>query len=192
MKIATLILAAGNSSRLGQPKQLLIKGKKSLLQHTIDACKQSKADSVHLIVGAGSEEILRNVESSQCMVHEYPFWQDGLSSSIAFGIQTLSEYHYDAVIIVLSDQPYFSVEILDSIIELHLSSNVKIIISKYRQGQGPPTLFHYTLFNDISKLTGDEGARKIVTAYRGNIGTIDFPEGHIDIDTKKDLKHLVD
>jgi len=186
MTFAILIIAAGSSSRLGQPKQLLPFKDGNLLSHTIKVCLESEIGTVHLILGANNEAILKETDTSKCQVHFNPNWKNGMGSSIAFGIQQIKE-DIDGVIITMADQPFLKKEQLKQLIEKPTS---QIVISKYEEGKGPPTYFSKAYFEELSNLSGDDGAKAVIKKHQSIVQFVSFPKGNIDIDTKADLKYL--
>lgn len=192
-KIGIIILAAGNSSRLGSAKQLLALNGKNLLQHTIDEASQIDAHTVYLVLGAFAEEIKNKIKCNNLNLVINEKWSEGLSSSIAFGLQLmLNEYkEIEAVIFLLCDQPFFSNSVLKDIVKKYNKTGKQIIHCKYNNGFGPPTLFHKSLFPDLLELNGSEGAKNIVKQHMEDVAFVDFPKGNIDIDTLEDYEKFV-
>ena len=189
MKIAILIIAAGASRRLGQPKQLLNYKKSFLLNYIIQECKASKIGDVYVVLGANYEQIQPKLDNDiTVLINDN--WQKGMGNSIAFGFQKLIQEDYEGVIIAVGDQPFFSQNILQSIIGKQNNTNSSIIISKYKIGQGTPCFFDKKLFSELVKLQGDIGAKPIIKKYKDYVQMINFPKGNIDIDTIDDLKYL--
>jgi len=190
MNIHVLIMAAGGSLRLGQPKQLLSYKGGSLLGHTVKECLSANIGEVIICLGAHAEKINAelNLDTFQVLVHHG--WERGLGSSIAYTLAHIDSAFLDGIIIVLADQPYFSAKILEGIVETAKSQKLIICSSKYAEGQGPPVYFHKSLFSELLKCEGDEGAKALVKKYKELVQYISFPKGNIDIDTKDDLKFL--
>ena len=186
MPFSILIIAAGSSSRLGQPKQLLPFRGKNLLSNTIDACRESKIGNIHLVLGANYESILNKTDTSSCHVHINPNWQDGMGKSIAFGIKQVKE-NIDGVIVSMADQPFLEKGHLKQLVQ---KQALGIVLSKYEEGNGPPTFFSKDYFEELSNLSGDDGAKAIIKKHKSLIRFVPFPKGNIDIDRKEDLKFL--
>ena len=185
-KYAIIILAAGNSSRLGRPKQIEKFNGKSLLGNTIDcASKVSNAD-VHVVLGAFVEKII-NVTNPNSQVYTNTSWQKGMGNSIAFGINQIKDLDYDAAILSVCDQPYLKTKHFEQLIKLHNSDPKNdVIISNYKNGKGPPSLFSKEYFGQLAQLDGNEGAMKIVKSSN-NIKYVQFTKGFIDIDSSGDI-----
>ncbi len=189
-KYAILILAAGSSSRLGRPKQLIKFGKGNLLSNTIDIVSSIDNADVHIILGAYAEEILAKIDTSY-PIHINPNWVRGMGNSISFAVDQIKHIEYDALILTVCDQPYLEASHFVQLIELYeADSEAEIIISKYEFGGGPPSLFSRKYFDQLSNLDGEEGAKSVVTSFKEKNQHIHFDKGHIDIDTEEDLLSL--
>jgi molybdenum cofactor cytidylyltransferase len=192
MKVAILIIAAGASRRLGQPKQLVAYRNSFLLDYIIDECNASDIGDVFLVLGANKGLIEPQIDHSKIKTIFYnENWQNGMGASIACGISNIENLNYDAAIIVMSDQPYFNQQLLKDIVNQQQNTKSAIVISKYQEGKGPPTLFLKTLFSALKQLNSDTGAKSIIQKHKNKIAFIHFENGHIDIDTPEDLKHLL-
>ena len=186
--IGIIILAAGSSSRFGEPKQLLVHQNKTLLQNAIDAAIGSKADQVIVVLGANAKQVSDGIEKSGIYVLINTEWEEGMASSVRNGLNELlfTNSSTDAVILMVCDQPYVSSELIDEIIDIYRRTGKKIITCDYGETTGPPTLFHHSFFNELMQLKGDTGARKIIQHHPNEVATIPFPEGKVDVDTKED------
>jgi len=189
---AVIILAAGQSSRLGQPKQLLQYQGKSLLQHAIDTAKQSLAKSTIVVLGSGIEQILDTIDTDGLYVVQNDDWQSGIASSISFGIKSLQNIDPmpDAVILMTCDQPFVSSDLLNELIAKQKETGKLIIASQYDDTIGIPALFHKSLFEQLTALKGDSGAKKLMEQNKDGVVTVPFPKGGIDIDTLDDYEAL--
>lgn len=186
-----IILAAGNSSRLGRPKQLLPFNGQSLLQHTISIALQV-ADPVIVVLGAKAHEIQLAVHHQPVHLVHNDNWSAGMASSIHCGLTALRSLSPTTgkVIITVCDQPYVSVELLQGLIHGQSASGQPIAACAYGDTTGIPALFHASLFPELMALTGDTGARKLIKQYADRTTTIPFPLGAIDIDTLPDYEKL--
>jgi molybdenum cofactor cytidylyltransferase len=190
-KISLILLAAGESSRLGSPKQLLEYRGKNLLQHTIDLTQLLDIETI-VVLGAFKEEILARVNVYEGKVVENMAWSEGLSSSIRCGLSEVLKKNTEteAVILLLCDQPFLTTEILREIVEKYHSSGQSIVHCSYGDVSGPPTLFHKSLFPYLMELKGGQGAKKVVDMFPDQVAYIDFPKGKLDIDTAADYQQL--
>jgi molybdenum cofactor cytidylyltransferase len=189
---AAVILAAGQSSRLGRPKQLLKYQNKTLLQRAIDAAKQSSVQSIVVVLGSNADIILNETDTSEIHVVINDDWQTGMASTIRSGIQSLQKLNSnaDAAILMVCDQPFVTPQLLDNLIKIHAETGMPIIASEYDATIGTPALFHKQLFAELMILKGDSGAKKIMMRNGDFLATISFPKGSIDIDTIDDYEAL--
>ncbi|MDO3627835.1 nucleotidyltransferase family protein [Mucilaginibacter sp. BT774] len=189
---AAIILAAGRSSRLGMPKQLLKYQNKNLFQHTIDVAKQSPAQPIIVVLGSNADTILKEIDTSGIYVVKNDDWQSGLASTIRSGIQALQtlDSNIDSAILMVCDQPYVTPDLLNSLQDKQKKTGKRIIASQYGQTIGTPALFHKQFFSQLMNLKGDTGAKKIMMQNTDLLATISFPQGSIDIDTIDDYKAL--
>ena len=187
---AIIILAAGASSRLGTPKQLLVYHQNTLLEHSIAAALLSVAQQVVVVLGAGAANVQPGIRDAKLVFIINEAWQEGMASSIRCGLNYLLEQSptLQAVIFMVCDQPYISCELLDNLVTLQQQTGSAIVASQYAETKGIPALFSKALFPELLQLQGDAGARKLL--MRHPVVTIPFPLGNIDIDTAADYQAL--
>ena len=190
MKLSILILAAGNSSRLGYPKQLIEFEEKSLIERITETALVV-SDNILIILGGNSELIIPKLERFNDTISTIfnPDWQQGMGTSIRMGTEKLAEKS-DAILILLSDQPFISTVLLQNMTQIFQKSPNPIVSCVYNQQLGVPMLFDKSVFPELMKLSGDRGAKSFLHLYKDTISTIDFPEGIIDIDTFEDVEKL--
>jgi molybdenum cofactor cytidylyltransferase len=196
-KVGIIILAAGASTRMGSPKQLLSYQGESLVNRTVKNAIASVCHPVILVLGANAEIILSqldHVQKPNIKVVENPDWQLGMSSSIRCGIMViLDNYpHIEAVVITVCDQPFLNTEIINNLVELSHYKNKPIIACEYADTLGSPVLFSSKYFSELINLTQDMGARKLIKIYKNDVFSISFPLGAIDIDTPQDYQQLLE
>ncbi|MEJ7693677.1 nucleotidyltransferase family protein [Daejeonella sp.] len=189
---AIIILAAGRSSRLGSPKQLLSYRGKTLLQHSIDSAKQTGSNKVIVVLGSGKDLIGNKIDTAGIEIAENPDWESGISSSIKAGINALKKIapDVDALILMVCDQPFADAEILKALIKKQTESGKAIVGCMYENTKGTPALFHSSLFPDLLALKGDTGAKKLFKKYKDAASFVSFKNGGIDIDTSEDYQNL--
>lgn len=190
MKIAILVIAAGSSSRLGQPKQLVSYQQTFLLDYIIQQCEKSEIGDVFVVLGANRELIRSKISNSNIRLLYNPNWSEGMSTSIACGVSVLQPLSYDGVVVMLGDQPFFESSILINLLQKQQATKARVLVSRYDKGMGPPSFFDKTLFGELVLLKGDVGAKPIIRKYFDEIERINFPKGHIDIDVPEDLEIL--
>lgn len=190
MKLSILILAAGSSSRLGHPKQLIEFEGRTLIERITETAL-IVSDNILIILGGNSELIIPKLERFNDTISTIfnPDWQQGMGTSIRIGVEKLAEKS-DSILILLSDQPFISTVLLKNMIQIFQKSSNHIVSCLYNQQLGVPMLFDKSVFPELIKLSGDRGAKSFLHLYKDNISTIDFSEGIIDIDTFEDVEML--
>jgi molybdenum cofactor cytidylyltransferase len=153
---------------------------------------ESEASPVVLILGANSELLEKEVEGKKIHIASNNEWNEGMSSSVRYGINTLMQIApgSDAAIIMVCDQPFVTSALLNELIVTQQKTGKPIVTSQYETAVGPPALFHKTVFPELLQLKGDAGARKIIEQRRTEIATVLFTKGIVDIDTEDDYKAL--
>lgn len=186
--IACIIVAAGDSKRLGSSKQLLfLEDSNTLIQRQLDTVLQVNGMDVFLVLGANREEILKKIRFASVTILFNPDWQKGMSESIVVGLKAIKQIGYKGIIISVVDQPFLNKEIFYKILDIVDWSKEQIIVSKYDVGSGPPTFFHHRYYQELLELEGDIGAKPIVKKYFDKVQYIDFERGSFDIDTSEDI-----
>ena len=188
-----VLLAAGSSSRLGRPKQLLEYNNQTLLQHNLEIAINSDANEIVVVLGAHLEGIKNKIDFTNIHLTYNSDWQEGMASSIRSGINMLTELNptVEGVIIMVCDQPHTTSKLLNELLTTYLSSNKQIVSSAYENTLGPPVFFHRNMFPELLKLSGEMGAKKLITQYVGEVEIVNFPKGKIDIDTEFDYRQLL-
>jgi len=187
--IAAVILAAGESSRLGQPKQNLLFNGQTLLQRAVESGRLSQCKPLIVVLGANSDKITP-IAGTTTLYNKN--WEEGMASSIRIAIEEINkDSSIDNAIIMLCDQPFVSAALLNTLIEKQVETGRPIIACAYNGTMGVPVLFDRALFAELLLLQGHEGAKKIVTTHANKVATIPFDEGSIDIDTPDDYENLI-
>ncbi|WP_111669772.1 nucleotidyltransferase family protein [Algoriphagus litoralis] len=191
MKTGIIILAAGESTRLGYPKQIAKYKDKTLLQLAIDAANGCDVHKRVLVLGANRDEIKKTFPGASIPNIPNPNYQKGMSSSLKIGLEYMLKFDApDQIIIMLCDQPFVDAKILNKLIATQEKEGKDIVACAYSKTIGVPILFGKAYFQELMELKGDEGAKKIAQAHEEGLVTISFPKGKIDIDTEDDLQQL--
>ena len=187
-----IILAAGNSSRLGQPKQLLPYKDETLLQHIIAEAAVIKDTVLIVVTGANHELIEKNIDSKVKTAFNHD-WELGMSSSINKGLSELlqSNPEIEKCIVAVCDQPFVSHSVFENLITEYDVTRKGIVASSYAETFGTPVLFDKKYFDDLLDLKGQEGAKKVITRFLDDTASIPFEKGNIDIDTEEDYNKLI-
>lgn len=188
MKTAIILLAAGSSSRLGRPKQLIEFQGNKLIQKAIEEAQKSKSDSLVVVLGWNPELIKSAFDSKQIPFVINENWEEGMASSMQTGLRFLMEKeHPDQVILMLVDQPFVDADLLNSLILEKEKSGKGIVACSYSDTLGVPAIFDRAYFEEILSLKGSEGAKKVILKNSDDVFPIDFPLGAVDLDTEEDL-----
>lgn len=193
MSIAAIILAAGGSRRLGQPKQLLICEGETLLNRAIRLAFEAGASPVLAVLGAEFEHILRSIHATKAIPVHNDQWRQGMGRSIEAGMRALSVCAQDAdgVLLMGCDQPRLTVDHLRSLINTFVSrGGPAIVASLYAGVQAVPAVFPGETFAALRALRGDKGARSIIERAPVPVVQVEFARGEVDIDTPEDLAQL--
>ena len=188
-----IILAAGNSSRLGEPKQLLQFQGKSLIRHIVEAAVEIVGRNTMVVTGSNSGLIEHALDGLPCQFAFNADWQEGMSASVKTGIHALQSYNPQIIgsILAVSDQPFVTSETFRALIQVFEKSGKGIAASQYSDALGTPAFFSTSYFPALLQLTGGEGAKKLFKRFPDDVSAYTFPEGRIDIDTQEDYKRLI-
>lgn len=190
--IGIIILAAGASKRLGQAKQILTYQGKSLIRHIAEVAINSQCQPIVVVLGAYFETIEPHLIDLNIRIVYNQQWSTGMASSIRSGLNAIETIAPDieAIVLMLCDQPFVSLNLINRLISRYQTTNCNIVASKYAGILGVPALFDKKLFSQLALLQGDIGARKIIHQHYSSCSSIDFFEGVIDIDTLEDYQRL--
>lgn len=188
-----VVLAAGNSSRLGEPKQLLHYNGKSLIRHVAECAMIAIKSPVIVVTGYRPDLVETELNGLNITVVQNNQWNEGMGSSIRSGLQKLIDLNktLQGVIFAVSDQPFVSSALFLQLIDKHETSEKGIVASSYGGTTGTPVLFDKKYFNNLLELRGAEGAKKLLYRFESDVQTVEFNLGGIDIDTKEDYQQLL-
>tara|TARA_R110001632_G_scaffold19898_8_gene59851 strand:- start:5030 stop:5620 length:591 start_codon:yes stop_codon:yes gene_type:complete len=191
-KTAILILAAGESKRMGEPKQLLPYNNSTLLLHTIEQANALKYSDVFVVIGAHFTDIFKSIRGQKVTILKNNNWEDGMGSSLSKGIELIKKKDkYDKVLVTLSDLPLVTSEHYEELIALSDSSGKRIVLTSYDEVSGVPAIFDKSLFNELTILSDDEGAKPIVKKYKKEVIKMNSTTPYFDIDTKEAYQKLL-
>ena len=162
MSTGIIVLAAGTSSRLGKPKQLLMYKNKTLLSIAIEAATATSNHTI-VVIGAYAKEMIRVTKNKNVHTVHNPHYEEGMASSITTGLNEMLRVfpETEQVIITVCDQPFISASVLYSLIEKKRLTSKGIVASSYNLIAGAPVLFDKFYFPVLMELKGQEGAEKI-------------------------------
>jgi molybdenum cofactor cytidylyltransferase len=192
VSVAAIILAAGSSSRLGQPKQLLEIAGEKLLDRAIEAATTAGCFPVVVVLGAHVEKIVSESCAAGVEVITNENWRRGIGTSIRSGMRHLidSQPSLEAAVLLACDQPRVNAGTIAALMAKWDNSNKPIVASRYANTLGIPALFDRSCFESLTALPDDSGAKALIESNRNGVAEIEFSDGAIDIDTPADLKRL--
>lgn len=191
--VGAILLAAGSSTRLGQPKQLLSWQGQSLLRHAATVALASGVSPLVVVLGSRADEIAPELDGLAVTPVINPDWEDGMGSSLQVGLRNLRETtDPEAVLVLLCDQPLVTPARLRTILQCHADAPRLAVASHYADGVlGPPCLFTRKLFPRLEALSGAQGARAVLGKLKNEgISRVPFPEGLMDVDTWEDWERV--
>ncbi|HTX12379.1 MAG TPA: nucleotidyltransferase family protein [Solirubrobacteraceae bacterium] len=188
MSTIGLVLAAGGSKRLGQPKQLLPYGSATLLDHVLNTARACPFDQLICVIGGGAGEIKNRVDLDGVDLVENDFFGDGCSSSIAIALTVVDE-RCDVLVLMLGDQPGVTAATVSEL--LAGRGDAALAACAYEDGRGHPLAFARSTFGELASLHGDKGVWKLLD--RAGDEVVDVPVGGLiprDVDTWEDYEAL--
>ena len=193
MPAAAIVLAAGASRRLGQPKQLVEYCGETLLERGIRLARDAGASPVFVVLGAHADAIRARVSLQNAIPVLNGDWEQGIAGSIHAGIHALEEKapEMPGVLIMSCDQPQLTAAHLRALMDaFDAHAGTSIVASRYAGVLGVPAVFPREAFAQLMALRGDKGARALLQEPPCAVQTVDFPGGEEDIDTPADLAKL--
>ncbi|CAN5524447.1 hypothetical protein BH23CHL2_BH23CHL2_08030 [soil metagenome] len=192
-RIAVVVLAAGGSTRLGQPKQLLDLDGMPLLSRTLEFVRLSRLDPRVVVLGGYEDEIRDAVSFVDFQTVSNPAFKEGQSTSLEAGIRALPD-DVDGAMILLGDQPLLPPRVIDLLVDNFDPQHDAAVRPKYDAGAGNPVLINKSLFPELLKITGDVGAREVLQAHRDSIREVEIVGWRAprDVDTLEDYERLLE
>jgi molybdenum cofactor cytidylyltransferase len=186
-----LVLAAGASTRLGQPKQLVKLGGRPALHIVVSNAASLAGHAVTVVVGAQAKDMTHLLAHSPASVIVNRNWEEGLGSSLRFGVASLPPA-CDAVLILLGDQVAVSADDLRRLASAWKGEESLIAASVYGQRVGVPAIFPRLCFSELAELRGDQGARSVIERNSYRLIRVPMAAAAIDLDTPEDLAVLTE
>ncbi len=187
---AIIILAAGSSSRLGLPKQLLQYRGLSLLRHAAETALAAHPAEVVAVIGFEAARMEHELDNLPVRIVTNPIWHEGIASSIRQGLSSLRPT-IDAALMLLCDQPFVTTELLIRLITGCTDSR-PITATGYEQTAGVPACFKRQIFSELEQLRGAHGAKRIIDKDSARVTSIPFDAANTDVDTLEDYQKFLD
>jgi len=185
--ICALVLAAGESRRMGAPKLLLPFGDKTIIEHIVDNINQSKADKILVVLGSHREEILSKMADRPVLTVVNHRYREGMLSSIQTGFEALPK-DTAAALVCLGDQPLIPFSVIDALIEVFQKTKRGIVLPVYQKKRGHPILIDLKHKQEVLNLSPDLGLRALVHNHPQDVQEVEVDTPHIlkDIDYPED------
>jgi CTP:molybdopterin cytidylyltransferase MocA/xanthine/CO dehydrogenase XdhC/CoxF family maturation factor len=185
-----VILAAGGSTRMGEPKQLLDYKGSTLLRRAATVALEAGCGPVAVVIGAGGDRMRAELGGLPVRIVQNDDWSEGLSTSVKAGLAVLED-SVDAVIFAPCDQPGVDAAMLKGLVAARERSGKGIVVSGYADAWGAPMLVAKRHWPAVRELSGDRGAQRIANAHREDVECVPFPQGLFDIDTPADYEAIL-
>jgi molybdenum cofactor cytidylyltransferase len=192
--IVAVVLAAGESSRMGRPKALLPIDGETFIERIVGAFKESGLERILVVLGFDAEEMRRRIERLPVEILVNENYRQGQLSSLKAAVRRAQEdQDCQAILVHLVDHPYLSPAVVRRMIDGYAASKSPVVVPKHRGKRGHPVLFDRSLFGELLAAPPDQGAKAVVDAHRGE--TLEIDTGDIgvtiDIDTPDDYRRHV-
>lgn len=189
-RVFGLVLAAGQSRRLGQPKQLLDLAGKPLVAHIVEHALAAPLDGVVVVIGSHASEIELELRGLPVYRVFNPHFALGQGASLAAGIRSMPST-VDAVVVVLGDAPGVTPDAIGAVVDRWRETRAPAVVARHGGQQSHPVLFDRSVFFELATLDGDVGGREILRALGNLVEGVDLPgKMPSDVDTEEDWERL--
>lgn len=194
LRLGAIVLAAGASTRMGSPKQLLVHEGEPLVRRAALNAADADADPVIVVLGANASAVAPSLFGLNPPIATVvnPNWETGLASSLVTGLRVLEEAtEYDAVLVTLADQPLVDIAALKRLVAA-FDDQHRIVASAYNEVIGVPAVFAREYVADLMQLEGDSGAGQWLRGRKSEVTSVPLDAAAVDIDTPADKTRLLD
>lgn len=192
MKIACIVLAAGGSTRLGSPKQLLAYGGRTLLRRAVEAVLATRCRPTVVVLGSGAERLRAEFTGLDVRIAVNAGWERGMGGSVRCGMAMLPREEIDAVLLTLCDQPLIGREALERLMSAWRDGQpCSLAAAAYNGTLGVPAVFGREHFAELAALPDGAGAKPILQRHAGQVIAVPMPEAATDIDTRAQYEKMV-
>ncbi len=192
-RLIGILLAAGLSTRMGEPKQLLPFGESTIVETVVDSMLMSKLDSVIVVVGHCAQQVREKLGARPIQIVFNPDYREGMLSSAQCGVRALNETT-DAFALMLVDQPFITPTLIDTVVNAYVQTEKGIAVPSYNYRRGHPVIFHRRYAADILALGADSGGvRTLFKTYTDDIHyvTVDTDRVLRDMDYREDYERAL-
>ena len=192
VSISGILLAAGLSSRMGEPKQLLPFGENTIVETVVDSMLGAKFDEVIVVVGHCAPQIQEKLQTRPVRIVFNADYREGMLTSAQTGIRALQGN--EAFALMLVDQPFITTALIDRVVDGYVQTDRGIALPSYNYKRGHPVIFHKRYADDILALDAKSGGvRTIFKKYGDDIHyvTVDTDRVLRDIDYREDYKRAL-
>lgn len=186
-----VVLAAGNSSRLGEPKQLLRYQNRTLLAHAIQAGMDAGCSPLVVVLGYAAERMRPEIEKFPAEIAINEKWETGMGSSLRRGIESLEKDDLvEAALVTLCDQPKVDGMALKRLLTAWGERKEQMVAARYGETFGVPAVFPRKYFSALKQLPQSVGAKQLLRGDAGEVFGVELEGAAVDIDTRADLEQL--
>jgi molybdenum cofactor cytidylyltransferase len=186
-----VVLAAGGSSRLGQPKQLVSLGGRPALHIVVTTAMAIAGQAVTVVVGAHARDLTHLLAHTSASVIVNRHWEEGMASSLRAGVNSLPAT-CDAVLVLLGDQVMVTSDDLRRLVSAWRAAGEGVATATYERHVGVPAIFPRHCFADLLALRGDQGARSVIERNHDRLTRVPMSNAAVDLDTPEQLLALTE
>ncbi len=195
-RCASVILAAGASTRLGRPKQLILLNGEALLHRTARLAIEAGCSPIFVVLGFEADRMRGQLDGLPVEIVINPQWEEGMGSSLRSGITALCQTRPESggVLVLVCDQPRLSRDHLRDLLNRHQANRpnrgIAITASAYGGRSGVPAVFSASLYPELLASAGDQGARNVILSHAAEVESVSWPEGEMDLDLPEDFDRI--
>ena len=190
--IAAVVLAAGRSQRMGEPKLVLPLEGQTVIEKVVGALHEAGVSEIVVVTGAAEEQVRSALEGTSArMVHNPQYEKSEMLTSLQTGIRALTA-DAKALLVVLGDQPTIATDVVQSVVDTYHSHGALLVVPSYQMRRGHPWLADRSLWADLLTLDETQTMRDFLNAHAKEIDyvTVDSPGILMDLDTPEDYRRL--